>query len=119
MRKNNINFAGWWSNIRLCLIGGLMIAFVFLTPDVGHQDHKSFFAVASASTWGQFGELPLAWCSLKIVLLGIGVVLVLAAPLRLANRKMAEILALLFLTLAIMAVLLSWFGVYELAKAVL
>jgi hypothetical protein len=119
MRKNNINLAGWWGNVRLCLMGGLMIAFVFLTPDVGQQDHKSFFAVASASTWGRFGELPLAWCSLKIVLLGIGAVLMLATPLRLANRKMAEILAMLFLALAIMAVLLSWFGVYELVKAVL
>jgi hypothetical protein len=115
--KNNL--ADWWGNIRLCLMGGLVIGFVFLAPDVGQQEQKSFFAVASASTWGRFGELPLAWCSLKIILLGIGALLVVAAPLRLANRKMAEILAMLLLTLAITAVSLSWFGVYELAKAVL
>jgi hypothetical protein len=113
------NLADWWGNIRPCLMGGLVIGLVFLTPDAGQQDHQSFFAAANASTWGRFGELSLAWCSLKIILLGIGALLVVAAPLRLANRKMAEILAMLLLAMAALATLLSMFGVYELAKAVL
>ena len=117
IRKNNL--ADWWDNIRLCLVGGCIICLVFLTPDAGYQEQKSFFAMASASTWSRFGELPLAWCSLKIILLGIGALLVLAAPLSLANRMMAEILAMLLLAIATMATLLSLFGVYELAKAVL
>jgi len=117
MWKNNL--AEWQDSIRLFLMGGLLLVLVFLTPDAGQQQHKSFLTLATASTWGRFGELPLAWCSLKTILLGIGALLVMAAPLRLANRMTAVIFAMLFLTLALMATLLSMFGVYELAKAVL
>jgi hypothetical protein len=117
MLRNNLT--NWRNNIRPCLVGGFLIAFVFLTPNVGQQGHQSFFVAATASTWSRFGELAQAWCSLKIILFGIGALLVMVAPLRLANRVMADILATLLLAVAVMAMVLSMFGVYELVKAVL
>ena len=59
----------------LCLIGFSLFAIVFFSPDAGQNQHTSFIKVASASSWGELGDFAAAWCSLKIILLSVGLFL--------------------------------------------
>ncbi len=103
----------------MCLIGGFVLAFIFLTSDAGRQTHQSFFAVAHQSLWSHFADWPAAWCSVKIVLLGIGLLLVVDALGTLTIRMKNEVLGVGLLCLGILPALLSMFGCYELVKALL
>jgi len=105
--------------VRLCLIGGCVLAIVFLTPDAGHHAHKSIFAVAYASLWSRFADWAAAWCSLKIVLLGIGALILVDAMANLAIRKRFETLGVCLLCMDVLPLLLCMFGCYELVKALL
>lgn len=100
-------------------LGVFLLLVVFLLPDAGRMEHRSFFAMAQRSAWGQLFEWAAAWCSAKIILLSVSVFLVLDAFLSLMIRtRYQKTCALLFL-LAVVPVLVGLFGVYELAKAVL
>ena len=114
-----LNMTEVWDTIRLFLIGGCVLATVFLAPDAGHEHHRSFLAVALDSLWSRFADWPAAWCSMKILLLGTGVLLVLDAAGNLAIRLRMEFLGLGLLCLGIVPVLLLIFGSYELVKALL
>ena len=109
----------WLDTSRLCLIGGILVAFVFFTPDAGHQEHKSLFAIACGTTWARIGDWASAWCSTKIILLGIGTVLAVEALGNLAIRLKYELFGMLLLCSEVIPTLLILFGVYELVKAVL
>jgi hypothetical protein len=104
---------------RLCLIGGCVLAFVFLTPDVGRQIHQSFFAVARQSLWSHFADWSAAWCSVKIVLLGIGVLLMLDSFGSLMIRMKNDVFGVGLLCLGVFPALLTMFGCFELVKALL
>ena len=108
-----------WDTVRLCLFGGFALAIVFLAPDAGHEQHRSFLAVALDSLWSRFADWPAAWCSVKILLLGACALLVLDAVGNLAIRLRMEFLGLGLLCLGIVPVLLLIFGSYELVKALL
>jgi hypothetical protein len=116
-RKHDM--AEWWNTVRLCLIGGCVLAIVFLTPNAGHEQHRSFLAVARDSLWSQFADWPAAWCSVKILLLGTGALLVLDAMGNLMIRLKQEVLGLGLFCLGLVPVLLLIFGSYELVKALL
>jgi hypothetical protein len=76
-------------------------------------------AVARDSLWSQFTDWPAAWCSVKILLLGTGALLLLDAMGNLAIRLKKEFLGLGLLCLGVVPVLLLIFGSYELVKALL
>lgn len=100
-------------------VGVLLLLFVLLVPDAGRVNHRSFFAVAQSSPWSQFFDWAAAWCSAKIILLSLSMLLVLDAFLSLMIRTEHQIACVLLLLLAIVPVLLGVFGFYELAKALL
>ena len=54
-----------------------MLAIVFLTPHGGPLEGRSFYQVALASNWHAWGDWAAAWCSVKIILLCLGVALLL------------------------------------------
>jgi len=57
----------------LCLIGLWLVAVVFLLPNGGKIAGKSFLEGALATHWGNWGDWPAVWCSLKMILLSLGV----------------------------------------------
>ena len=104
---------------RFFWIGVVLLLVVFLVPDAGQLDHRSFFAVARSSAWSQLFDWAAAWCSVKIILLSFSVLLVLDAFLSLMIRSEHQIACVLLFILAIVPAALGLFGFYELAKAVL
>ena len=97
-----------------------LIGIVFLAPHGGQPEDRSFCEVAQVSTWGRFGEWLAAWCSLKIILLGLGIYLLLRGvdeALLLFCRRSFSIEALL--TLTIIPILVFGVGFFFLAKALL
>lgn len=117
MQTRHDDFVG--QATRLCLIGAFFLAIVFLAPDAGQAEHQSFFAVAHHCTWSRFWEWAAAWCSMKIIFLSMGVMVILDALAHLFIRSQNQIAELMTLTLAIFPALLLLFGLYDLVKAVL
>jgi len=103
----------------LCLIGVVLLAFTYLTPHAGHSDGISFLAVARATAWQNWYDWPAAWCSVKIILLSLGVFFLIfwvTAMFGLSLPKMMERLLVLLMTVPCLGVLA---GMYLLVKAVL
>jgi len=100
-------------------VGIFLLLVVFLAPDAGRLDHRSFFAVAQSSPWSQLFDWAAAWCSVKIILLSLSLFLVLDAFLSLLIRMEHQIACVLLFSFAIVPVVLGVFGLYELIKAVL
>lgn len=106
-------------SVKSFAVGILLIALVFVIPDAGQAEHKSFFAVATQSLWSHPFDWPSVWCSAKIILLAIaGLMILNAAMSLLLNSEYEMICAALFMA-AIFPLLLGFFGFYELAKAIL
>lgn len=102
---------------KFLLLGVILLAAVFLIPDAGQVEHRSFFSVAEDSLWGRLFEWPAAWCSVKIIALSISALLVLEAMLTLAMRGEHQFTCLILLVLAIFPVMLGFFGFYYFVKA--
>ena|ERR1700733_2987009 len=100
------------------LLGSLVLfGIVFLTPYAGQNEGHSFYEIARTSVWGKL-EWPAAWCSVKIILLGLGVYLSIKSfeeGLILVRRYSFS--AETFLVLMILPVLLSVAGCFYLLKA--
>jgi hypothetical protein len=84
--------------VNTCFLIGIALAGIaLLAPDAGPHP-GSFFQIAAQATWGSLFEMQAAWCSLKIVFLSLGLVLILnALGLRLMNFQNKR------LTLAVLA----------------
>jgi hypothetical protein len=105
--------------VKFLLLGVLLLGVVFLIPDAGQLEHRSFFSVARQSVWGRLFEWPAVWCSAKIIILSISSLLILEAGLTLAMRVEHKMTCTALLLLAMLALLLGSFGFFELLKAVL
>ena len=103
---------------RFFSLGVFLLLMVVLVPDAGQMVHKSFFAVAKDSSWNQPLDWAAMWCSVKIILLSISIFFVLDALLSLLVRAEQQAACVVVFVLAIVPVLLGFFGVYELMKAV-
>jgi hypothetical protein len=103
---------------KLLLVGVLLLGAVFLIPDAGQAEHRSFFSVAQDSFWGHLFEWPAAWCSAKIIVLSVSGLLILEAILSLAMHTEHRIACTALLVLAVVPVLLGCFGFYQFVKAV-
>ena len=63
--------------ISLYSVGLLCLGVALLAPHAHSGDGGSFFEVARASRWDQPGDWMAVWCSLKIILMCMGTILVL------------------------------------------
>jgi hypothetical protein len=72
---------GWLSRKGLLLyaIGLCLLIVVFLSPHAVYGEGRSFFKVAGASPWNRWWDWAAVWCSVKIILLSLGVFSLLAA----------------------------------------
>lgn len=104
--------------MRALLLGSCVVAFVYFSPDAGHQAHKSFFTIAYEAHWSWHSNWAAVWCSVKIILLGIGGFLIVDAFGNLAIRMKKETLGLGVFCLGMAPVWLCVFGSYELVKTV-
>lgn len=104
---------------RLFLLAALLLGAVFLIPDAGQLQHKSFFSVALDSPWSQPLDWAAVWCSAKIIGLSVSVLLVLEAILALMMRAEYPAVCMALFGLSVAPALLGFFGFYELFKAIL
>ena len=98
------------------LIGICCCGIAIFAPDAGHHI-GDFIKVAASSTWQQLIEAPAAWCSLKLILLAVGLFLVieaLAAMLALLGQKR---LAMVVFSTQVISVLIFLTAGFYLLKA--
>jgi hypothetical protein len=103
---------------KLFLVGVMLMIAVFLIPDAGQAEHRSFFSVAQDSFWGRLFEWPAAWCAVKIIAFSISALLILEAILSLAMHTEHRAACTVLVVLAAAPVLLGVFGFYQFVKAV-
>lgn len=108
-----------WESVRLVAIGISLLVVIFAVPNFGYAEHKSIFAVAMQSGWGNFFDWPSAWCSAKIILLGLAALAFVNAVLGLLLDTEYEGASMAVFISAILPLLVGVFGVYELIKAIL
>lgn len=96
-----------------------LFAVVFLIPDGNSIDHQSFFYIALHSAWNQLFDWIAVWCSVKIILLGIAIILLIDAVASLLINNGSELIGMIFFASIIFPMLLFAFGLYELVKATL
>ena len=104
---------------KLFLLAALLLGAIFLVPDAGQLQHKSFLSVAWDSPWTQPLDWSAVWCSTKIVVLSACVFLVLEAVLSVMMRTGHPTACMALLVLSIVPASLGCFGFYELIKAFL
>jgi hypothetical protein len=102
-----------------CVLGLCLIGIVFFTPNPADQPRWAFFQVAKMSTWRQLYDWPAAWCSLKIIVLSLGLFLVIDAIGSLLALRGLKSMALSVFFLHIVPCLGILVGGYYLVKALL
>lgn len=105
--------------IRFWTIGLVMLAIIFLTPDAGKANNESFFAVACQSKWHHPLDWPAIWCSIKIILLSVALLLIVDATIVSIIRSRHKSEGLIQLFNLLLWSMLGCFGFYEMAKAIL
>jgi hypothetical protein len=60
----------------LTLIGVGLLSFAIYAPDAGRHP-GAFFSVAMQTTWQHLLDWPAVWCSVKIILLSLGLFLLI------------------------------------------
>jgi hypothetical protein len=108
-----------WESAGLVMVGILLLVVIFAVPDIGYAEHKSIFGVAAQSAWGHFFDWPSAWCSAKIILLGVAALAFVNAVLGLLLDTDFEGANTVVVISAILPMLVGIFGLYELVKAIL
>ncbi len=103
----------------LLLAGICLFGIVFVAPDAGNQHVGSFFKIAMSSSWHRLFDLAAAWCSLKIILFGIGLFLVIESLGTILARLKRIHLASFVFTMQIVSCLGLLIGGYYLIKALL
>jgi hypothetical protein len=104
--------------LSLYAIGFYLVALVILLPHPGRADGISFLEVARSSPWRHWGDWPAAWCSLKIILLSLGVFFVLHSCGTVLVAWTQKPLGTFLMILTLAPVLGFWAGLYYLVKAV-
>ena len=111
----------WLSRRGLLLyaIGLWLLVIVFLSPHAGSGEGRLFFKVAEASPWDEWWDWAAAWCSVKIILLSLGVWSLIAAFETLLKVSNRESLAKAILYLSALPSIGLGLGIYYLVKALL
>ena len=105
--------------ISLYSAGLLLIAVVLLSPDASYWEGRTFFEVARSSAWERWWDWLAVWCSLKIILLSLGVTFVIGAIGLWLRGARWRTLGTTVLLLGILPVAGLWLGAYYLVKALL
>jgi hypothetical protein len=106
--------------IRLALVASLFMFFlVFATPNAVPGPIWGFFKVAGSASWHRFFDWPAAWCSLKILLLSVGIFLMFDALGTIADRASHRALANMFFFSTVLPAVGFLVGNYYLVKALL
>ena len=103
----------------MLLAGFCLLVLVFFAPDAAHRHNGSFFRIAIASSWHRMFDLPAAWCSLKIILLSIGLFMVIESLGTILVRLKHQDLALAVFSMQTLALAAFLIGDYYLIKALL
>ena len=101
----------------MILAGICLLGIAFLTPNAGYQHNGSFFKIAMSSVWSRLFELPAAWCSLKIILSGVGLMLLIESFGTILARLNHTRLAVMVFTLEVVPCVVLLIGSYYLVKA--
>jgi hypothetical protein len=108
-----------WESAKLVAIGILLLTVIFTVPDISDTEHKSIFAIAVQSGWGQFFDWPSAWCSAKIILIALAALAFVNAVFKLLIDVEFESSTKARFIPLILPLLLAFFGVCGLIKAIL
>jgi hypothetical protein len=102
-----------------CFMVGIGLSGIaWVAPDAG-PGAGSFFKIATQTSWGRLFEIQPAWCSLKIILLALGLILVLnAVGFMFVNPQRNKLAALILSSQALLLVGLM-VGFFFLFKALL
>ena len=103
----------------LYVLGLYLLAVVFLSPHAGYQEGRSFLEVARSSPWDRWWDWAAAWCSLKLILLSLGVLLLVAACWVLLRGRKPKWLADAILFSSAVTGVGFGLGLYYLVKALL
>ena len=103
----------------LCILGFCLVGVAIFAPNTAHQSPWSFFQTAKMSTWRQLYDWPAAWCSVKIILLSLGLLLVIDATESFLALVRFKSVALFVLYLQVIPALGILAGSYYLLKALL
>ena len=108
----------YWQVSLLSLVGIGLLGFVFFAPNaVGYEG--SFFQVAMQCTWQNLLDWPAAWCSMKIILLSVGLFLIIESTgTMLAVRRFKSLVMPVFMMQGVPCLGLL-FGSYYLVKSLL
>ena len=105
--------------VSLAFLTGLgLLGIAFFAPDVAHHNGY-FFKIAMASPWQNVFDLAAAWCSLKIILLGVGLFLIIESLGSMLVRLKHEYLAWAVFSLHFASCTWILFGGFCLVKALL
>ena len=103
--------------VLLYAAGVYLLAIVFLAPHPGYAEGRSFFSIALESPWDRLWDWPAAWCSIKIMLLSLGVAALMAALGNVLNLTRRGTLGHAALLLSVGTAMGFCWGAYCLVKA--
>ncbi|MGA2749677.1 MAG: hypothetical protein ABSG59_12955 [Verrucomicrobiota bacterium] len=102
---------------RLMWIGLCGIALVLLLPNPGHLEGQTFYQIARNSAWDNWFDWPAVWCSIKVTLLCVSLLLSMASlGLHLMQLGRTTV-AWVVMVLSVAATVGVWLGLYFLVKA--
>jgi len=108
------------SRIYRCFIFSLcLFCFIFLLPNGVSKPSWDFIQIATAGSWNRFFDWASAWCSVKILLLCVGLFLMFEGSGLMLTRYGRKGLARLFFYSSLLPCFGFIFGGYYLFKALL
>jgi hypothetical protein len=107
---------------QVCILGlvGLgLFGIVLFAPDASRYQNGSFWKVAFSTSWHSPLDFPAAWCSLKIILLSLGLFLLIESLGTVLSLLKYKSVALMIYFLQMLPCLGFLVGGYYLVKALL
>jgi len=104
---------------RFLMAGLAVLGLAWFSPLTVDPQGHFFIARAAESSWTHLGDWAATWCSLKVILLGVGGFLLLMAAIELLVACERDALALMCGTLIVLPVFTFFLGCYYLIKALL
>jgi hypothetical protein len=105
--------------VPLALFGLFLLGIVVLTPDIGHARGLDLFHAVRQSSWTQFGDWPLAWCSCKLIFAAVGSFMLAHVVCACLSRWLTPLANWLIVPAIVAAGGVFWFGFFYLVKALL
>ena len=99
------------------VVGICLVGFAMFAPDAGPHRDWGFIHVARQASWHRPLDWEAAWCSLKIILLSLGLCLIIEACGTLLMKFEHELMGFLVYLLHIVPVLGFLAGSYYLIKS--